>query len=304
MIAPPLAPMVAAAMPKEEAARRKPRSLRPEAVRLARRSPSRGPRRPRSLRLTRRARGSAPVQGRGAVHRGRGLAGATLNEWTAKGWTWRRAVRHARVLQAPGHGLRLLHPRGRGRASTTTDEARARLVRLSARSPPARRRRGAARSAVAPSAPARCARATSGWRSWPATGRAGALEEGSRWSPRSEPASDRAACDGRAAACCDWCPRTSGPDSPVPEGSLCLRAGRPARRRGDGLAALCADAARRARWWRCSSCCSPTGCFQGQSLGKRLFGVKVIHLPTRSAARYRDSVLRNAPLRRWWCCWG
>jgi hypothetical protein len=38
------------------------------------------------------------------------------------------------------------------------------------------------------------------------------------------------------------------------------------------------------------------GMLQGQSLGKRLFGVKVMHLPTRSAARHRDSALRNAPL--------
>lgn len=34
---------------------------------------------------------------------------------------------------------------------------------------------------------------------------------------------------------------------------------------------------------------------QGQSPGKKIFGVKVMHLPTRSAARNRDSVLRNAP---------
>lgn len=38
------------------------------------------------------------------------------------------------------------------------------------------------------------------------------------------------------------------------------------------------------------------GMLQGQSVGKRLFGVKVMHLPTRSAARHRDSTLRNAPL--------
>src|SRR5262245_7803398 len=37
------------------------------------------------------------------------------------------------------------------------------------------------------------------------------------------------------------------------------------------------------------------GMLQGQSLGKRMFGVKVMHVPTRSAARSRDSVLRNAP---------
>ncbi len=38
------------------------------------------------------------------------------------------------------------------------------------------------------------------------------------------------------------------------------------------------------------------GMIQGQSVGKRIFGVKVVHLPTRSAARHRDSTLRNAPL--------
>jgi uncharacterized RDD family membrane protein YckC len=38
------------------------------------------------------------------------------------------------------------------------------------------------------------------------------------------------------------------------------------------------------------------GMLEGQSVGKRVFGVKVVHLPTRSAARHRDSALRNAPL--------
>jgi uncharacterized RDD family membrane protein YckC len=38
------------------------------------------------------------------------------------------------------------------------------------------------------------------------------------------------------------------------------------------------------------------GMLQGQSVGKRIFGVKVMHLPTRSAARHRDSALRNAPI--------
>jgi uncharacterized RDD family membrane protein YckC len=38
------------------------------------------------------------------------------------------------------------------------------------------------------------------------------------------------------------------------------------------------------------------GMFGGQSVGKRLAGVKVISLPHRTAARYRESVLRNAPL--------
>lgn len=38
------------------------------------------------------------------------------------------------------------------------------------------------------------------------------------------------------------------------------------------------------------------GLMHGQSIGKRVLGVKVVFLPTRMAARYRDSVLRNAPL--------
>lgn len=37
------------------------------------------------------------------------------------------------------------------------------------------------------------------------------------------------------------------------------------------------------------------GFLNGQSIGKKAFGVKVIHLPTRTPARYRESVLRNAP---------
>jgi hypothetical protein len=37
------------------------------------------------------------------------------------------------------------------------------------------------------------------------------------------------------------------------------------------------------------------GMLQGQSLGKKLFGVKVVYLPTRQGARHRDSVLRNSP---------
>lgn len=37
------------------------------------------------------------------------------------------------------------------------------------------------------------------------------------------------------------------------------------------------------------------GMLQGQSPGKKIFGVKVVYLPTRSGARHRESVLRNAP---------
>lgn len=38
------------------------------------------------------------------------------------------------------------------------------------------------------------------------------------------------------------------------------------------------------------------GLMDGQSVGKRMFGIKVVHLPTRAPAQFRESVLRNAPL--------
>jgi hypothetical protein len=38
------------------------------------------------------------------------------------------------------------------------------------------------------------------------------------------------------------------------------------------------------------------GIFHGQSVGKRIFGVKAVFLPLRTGARFRDSTLRNAPL--------
>ncbi len=37
------------------------------------------------------------------------------------------------------------------------------------------------------------------------------------------------------------------------------------------------------------------GLFQGQSFGKKLFGVRAVFVPNRLGARNRDSVLRNAP---------
>jgi uncharacterized RDD family membrane protein YckC len=37
------------------------------------------------------------------------------------------------------------------------------------------------------------------------------------------------------------------------------------------------------------------GMLQGQSPGKKIFGVRAVYLPTRQGARHRDSVLRNAP---------
>ena len=38
------------------------------------------------------------------------------------------------------------------------------------------------------------------------------------------------------------------------------------------------------------------GVFHGQSVGKRIFGVRAVFLPLRTGARFRDSTLRNAPL--------
>jgi len=38
------------------------------------------------------------------------------------------------------------------------------------------------------------------------------------------------------------------------------------------------------------------GIFHGQSVGKRIFGVKAVFLPMRTDARFRDSTLPNAPL--------
>jgi uncharacterized RDD family membrane protein YckC len=37
------------------------------------------------------------------------------------------------------------------------------------------------------------------------------------------------------------------------------------------------------------------GLLAGQSPGKKICGIKVVYVPTRSGARHRDSVLRNAP---------
>lgn len=82
--------------------------------------------------------------------------------------------------------------------------------------------------------------------------------------------------------------------SPYPKASLLLRGG---ARLVDGLLA-----------WTLYESTGPAGIvaallyllfadgmIQGQSPGKKLFGVKVIYLPTRQGARHRDSVLRNAP---------
>jgi hypothetical protein len=87
-----------------------------------------------------------------------------------------------------------------------------------------------------------------------------------------------------------------GPEgSPYPKASLLLRAG---ARIFDGVVAmgLYGIAGRAGAVVALLFILLADGLLQGQSAGKRLFGVKVIHLPTRSAGRYRESVLRNAPL--------
>lgn len=85
------------------------------------------------------------------------------------------------------------------------------------------------------------------------------------------------------------------PGSPYPKASLLLRLG----------ARLVDVAVAWGLWVVCGAAGSVVallfllladGMLQGQSVGKRIFGVKVMHLPTRSAARHRDSALRNAPL--------
>lgn len=85
------------------------------------------------------------------------------------------------------------------------------------------------------------------------------------------------------------------PGSPYPKASLWMR-----------LGARIVDVA--VAWGLCVVCGAAgevvallflllaDGMLQGQSVGKRIFGVKVMHLPTQSAARHRDSTLRNAPL--------
>jgi uncharacterized RDD family membrane protein YckC len=42
------------------------------------------------------------------------------------------------------------------------------------------------------------------------------------------------------------------------------------------------------------------GFLQGQSPGKKVFGLKVVHVPDRRPANYRDSAFRNAPIAVVW----
>ncbi len=83
--------------------------------------------------------------------------------------------------------------------------------------------------------------------------------------------------------------------SPYPKASLLLRLGARVVDVGVawGLCVLCGDAG---LVIALLFILLADGMIQGQSVGKRIFGVKVMHLPTRSAARHRDSTLRNAPL--------
>lgn len=83
--------------------------------------------------------------------------------------------------------------------------------------------------------------------------------------------------------------------SPYPKASLLLRAGARAVDTGVawGLYVLLGQAGSLAALL---FILLADGMLQGQSVGKRICGVKVMHLPTRSAARHRDSAIRNAPL--------
>ena len=90
-------------------------------------------------------------------------------------------------------------------------------------------------------------------------------------------------------------PEDGVPESPYPRCSLLLRG--MARLADVGVAWVLALAAGRAGLVvALLYLLLADGIFHGQSVGKRIFGVKVVFLPTRTDARFRDSTLRNAPL--------
>lgn len=85
------------------------------------------------------------------------------------------------------------------------------------------------------------------------------------------------------------------PESPYPRCSLLLRG--MARLADVGVAWVLALAAGRAGLVvAVLYLLLADGIFHGQSVGKRIFGVKAVFLPMRTDARFRDSTLRNAPL--------
>jgi uncharacterized RDD family membrane protein YckC len=90
-------------------------------------------------------------------------------------------------------------------------------------------------------------------------------------------------------------PEEGIPESPYPRCSMVLRA---LARIGDlGLAfGLSLAAGRAGLVVALLYLLLADGIFRGQSVGKRIFGVKAVYLPTRTDARFRDSTLRNSPL--------
>src|SRR6218665_2895438 len=100
----------------------------------------------------------------------------------------------------------------------------------------------------------------------------------------------------RAPRACAWCTRGSRTARPIPRprcGCVWARAWWACPWRGG---CSCWGGARGGGGGVVLFLLVADGMLQGQSVGKRIFGVKVMHLPTRSAARHRDSTLRNAPL--------
>lgn len=90
-------------------------------------------------------------------------------------------------------------------------------------------------------------------------------------------------------------PEDGVPESPYPRCSLLLRG--MARLADVGVAWVLALAAGRAGLVvAVLYLLLADGIFHGQSVGKRIFGVKAVFLPMRTDARFRDSTLRNAPL--------
>ncbi|HZX43239.1 MAG TPA: RDD family protein, partial [Myxococcaceae bacterium] len=90
-------------------------------------------------------------------------------------------------------------------------------------------------------------------------------------------------------------PEDGIPESPYPRCSLLLRG--MARLADVGVAWVLALAAGRAGLVvALLYLLLADGIFHGQSVGKRIFGVKAVFLPMRTDARFRDSTLRNAPL--------
>jgi uncharacterized RDD family membrane protein YckC len=90
-------------------------------------------------------------------------------------------------------------------------------------------------------------------------------------------------------------PEDGIPESPYPRCSMLLRL--MARLADIGVAWVLAVAAGRAGLVvALLYLLLADGIFHGQSVGKRIFGVKAVFLPMRTDARFRDSTLRNAPL--------